>query len=292
MAQPATTAAAFDLQAADEAIGVRPETAMRLMQLTADERSTAQQIQEVVEADASLAARTLKLANSAMYGMRSRISRIDRAVAMLGCMTVGKLAASASVASAFKKVGINAPGLAPDTPWRYSLSVAFATETITAECRSLSSVAARRLGAESFVCGLIHDIGTLVQARLSFEPFTAAVKASLASGVPLITHERRLIGIDHADIGRRLAQHWSLPPALIQGVGAHHDPLVADQEHRNLACVIHTAVQLVRKAGTPCFDGDTDMSNLSSAMEHLHIDVRRTDKLVSTIQQRLQSVQF
>ncbi len=283
---------AFDILAADEAVGVRPETAVRVTQLAADDESTNKQLEEIIDADPSMAMRVLKLANSALYGMRSRILRIERAVAMLGRMTIGKLAASASVESAFRNVRIDAPGITKDTAWKFSASVAFATETVVSECRSLTSVTQRKLGAEAFVAGLIHDIGTVVQAKISPEPFGAAVTASLKSGVPLINHERRLIGIDHADIGRRLAEHWSLPAELIQGIGFHHDPLNADTEHRTLACVTHVAIQLVRRSGVVSFDGDTDMALLEPAMEFLRLDSRNTDKLVGIIRDRLDGVQF
>ncbi len=280
----------FDIQAASEAVGVRPETAVRLMQLARDPDATTEQLEEIIDADPSMAIRTLKLANSALYGMRSRISRIERAIIMLGRENVAKLAASTSVESAYKNVSIDAPGITPDTQWRFSASVAFATELIANECHGLTSVARRKLCAEAFVTGLIHDIGTIVQAKLSPKPFAAAVAASLKSGVPLINHERRLIGIDHADIGMRLAEHWALPADLIQGIGFHHDPLSADTEIRNLACVIHVTVQLVRKADVGSFDGDTDMVNLEPAMEHLHVDSRNTDKLVASIRERLSSI--
>lgn len=283
---------AFDLDAAAEAVGVRPETAVRLMQLSDDDDASVSQIQEVVDADPSMAMRTLKLANSALYGMRSRISRIDRAVAMLGCANIARLAATASVATAFQKIRLDVAGITPDTLWRYSASVAFSTETVIAECHGMSSIARRKLAAETFVIGLIHDVGILVQAKLATQPFTEAVNASLRSGVPLVRQERRLIGIDHAEIGKRLAMHWSLPPELINGIGFHHDPLAAESEQRTTACVIHVASQLVRKAGIPSFDGDTDMPELEGAMDHVRLDPRRVDQLANAIQDRLRSVQF
>ncbi len=98
--------------------------------------------------------------------------------------------------------------------------------------------------------------------------------------------------MDHAEIGMRLAKHRELPPDLVNGIGYHHDPQNAEPDYRVPACVIHTAAQLVRRAGTPSFDGDTDMALLESAMDHLHLDPRRADKVVSTIMERLKSVQF
>lgn len=289
MSGQSATTVELDIEAAEQAVGVRPETAVRLMQLAADQDATSGQLQEVIDADPSMTMRTLKLANSSYYGMPTRISRIDKAVTMLGMATIAKLAASSSMESAFKGVKVDAPGITAETPWRYSVSVAFATEIIAGECPTTSSVGLRRLSAEAFVTGLVHDIGTLVQAKLFTDNFNAAVNASLKTGLPLTQQESRFVGIDHAEIGLKLAQRWSLPPALANGIGFHHQPLEAEPDHRSLACVIHLAAHLVRRAGVPSFDGDTDTPLLESAMQHLHIDPLRTDKLVSTIANRLKS---
>lgn len=281
----------LDIHAAEEAVGVRPETALRLMQLAADEESTVEQLHSVIDADPSMTMRTLKLANSTFYGMPTRVSRTDKAITMLGVATIAKLASSTSIESAFRGINIDAPGVNGKTPWRYSLSVAFATDVIAAECTVSSAVGVRRLSAEAFVTGLIHDIGTLVQAKLHSQLFNAAVNTSLKTGLPLITVERRTIGIDHAQIGLRLAHHWSLPETLAGGIGFHHEPLSAEPDHRALACVIHLAAQLVRRAGVASFDGDADMPHVESAMNFLHIDPRRADHLVAAIAQRVLSIE-
>lgn len=292
MAVAAPTEVTFDVNAADRAIGVRPATAVQLMRLATDDSATAEQIQQVIDADPSMALRTLRLANSAAYGLSNKVSRIERAVALLGRMTIAKLASSASVEGAFGGFKIAAPGITGDTPWRYAVCVGFATEVVIGECHTMSSVAQRKLAAEAFVAGLIHDIGTLVQAKMSQEKFNQAVTGSLKSGVPLVSHERRLIGIDHAQIGERLAVHWSLPPELAGAIGLHHDPLSAKPEHRTLTCIIHVAAQLVRKAGVAALDGDTDMPQLGPAMEQLRLDPRKTDRLVQAIADRVKTIEI
>ena len=292
MASATTAGVSFDVSAAADSLGVRPQTALRIMQLAGDESACTAQFVEAVDADPTLAARTLKLANSSFYGMSHRIGRIDRAVVMLGQAGVAKLAASASIASAFQSINIDAPGIDRNTPWRYSIAVAFATEIIVNECRGLATVARNKLLADSFVAGLIHDIGIMVQAKRDPQKFGESVSASLQSGVSLVVHERRLMDMDHAYIGERLALHWKLPPELTQGIGYHHQPLAADTDFRMIACVIHTTAQLVRRAGVPCLDGDADMEHLGAAMDHLRIETQSADKLVDAIKTRVEKTPF
>jgi len=77
----------LDIRQAADAVGVRPETTLRLMQLARDENAHARDLEQIIDADPSMAIRTLKLANSAFYGMRSRVARLDRAITMLGVTT-------------------------------------------------------------------------------------------------------------------------------------------------------------------------------------------------------------
>jgi HD-like signal output (HDOD) protein len=283
----ATSSVSLDIEAAAQAIGVRPETALRIMSMANNSETPIAKLQEVIDSDPSMAMKTLKLANSAFFGMKSRVSRIDRAITLLGMSNVAKLAASTSVESAFRDIKIDGPGLTSETPWRFSLAVAFATEVTINHTFHAGTVQGRRLIAQAFVAGLIHDIGVLVQAKLHGKKFAEAVAASHQSGVPLDVEERRLVGIDHADIGKRLAGHWELPPELIHAIGYHADPMSADAEHRPLAAVIHATTQFVRKADVPALDGDTDAPNLAAALELLRIDPRDADKVIADVKEKV-----
>jgi len=285
---PSTTKTdAIDLDAAEQAIGVRPETALKLMNLAAQEDVPVKEIADTIDADPSMAAKTLKLANSSYFGMANKVSRIDRAVTMLGGAQIAKLAASSSVESAFKNVKISAPGISPATPWNFSLAVALTADFVANQCKTSSAVGTRRLSAEAFVAGLIHDIGMLAQAALNGDAFGQAVTASIKTGLPLIMQERRLIGYDHARVGLLLAERWSLPVTLVQGVGFHHEPLAAEPAHRDVPCVIYIAEYLVRQANVPSLDGDADAQYLTAALEFVRIDPTRLDKLAATARRRL-----
>ncbi len=279
----------FDIHAADHAVGVRPETAIQLMRLASDKDVEHKDIESVIDRDPNMAIRVLKLANSAFYGMRNRVVRIDRAIALLGGTTIAKLAASCSMDAAFAGLKINAPGITPDTARNYATSVAFAADVIVRHFPSSLSVATRKLGAEAFICGLIHDIGTVVQVRLYTKKFVEAVNTSIKTGLPLHTQERRFIGFDHAWIGRQLAEFWQLPRELINGIGFHAEPLEADSDYQLLACVVHVSSHLVRRAGIASFDGDTDTPMLEEAMSRLRIDPRDADKIASEIARKLQA---
>jgi len=53
------------------------------------------------------------------------------------------------------------------------------------------------------------------------------------------TGEREILGIDHCEVGRALAEHWKLPAVLVQPMAFHHHPERADEENRPLVYAVH-----------------------------------------------------
>ena len=66
-----------------------------------DPTATNDDLAAVVGRDPSLAARLLKIANSAFYGFRSQVETISRASAILGMQKIHDLVLAASVTKAF-----------------------------------------------------------------------------------------------------------------------------------------------------------------------------------------------
>ena len=56
--------------------------------------------------------------------------------------------------------------------------------------------------------------------------------------------ERKLMGFDHADVGRELLKAWHLPPGLVEAVGCHHQPQTA-KEFPVDAAIIHTSDYII-----------------------------------------------
>jgi HD-like signal output (HDOD) protein len=51
-------------------------------------------------------------------------------------------------------------------------------------------------------------------------------------------------GIDHAEVGARLAERWNFPDILVASIRYHHTPLKASGQFRDVVAVIYVANEL------------------------------------------------
>jgi len=194
-----------------EGLETLPAIAQRLLSLTSDPNVSFADIEQLVSADAALTARVLHMAASPFYGGKAA-KNVQAALVRLGLREVRNLALAASVSArhtdAFHR-----------NLWRYCLSCAVLAETL-----------AQRLGRtrfqEPFVCGLLHELGTLVMANLEGPGYQALVETIGGNGQT--EREQRLYGFTHCDLGALAAERWRLFDGLSQAIQFHHEPLTAE----------------------------------------------------------------
>jgi signal transduction histidine kinase len=82
-----------------------------------------------------------------------------------------------------------------------------------------------KLNAEdAFVCGLLHDIGKVAFDTAMPKSFARVVEMATLTRSDLADVERRVIGLDHALAGKRLAEAWNLPQLITQVIWLHGTP--------------------------------------------------------------------
>ena len=191
-----------------------PEVAQRLMATFGREDVSLRELASLIAQDPALTARLLRLANSARYRPRERITRLQDAAALIGLGPLRSLAMGACLARAFPAL----PGFDRLRFWRQNLATA-------AYARWLAST----LGLDTDiaeVAGLVLRSGELLM--LMAEPGTASLVESLAGAPDSIFALQRLhFGCTHADLSAELAVRWRFPPAIIDTLYTAGDPLAA-----------------------------------------------------------------
>jgi len=204
-------------------------------------------IGSIIVKDAAMTAKILKLVNSAFFGLGRQIASPSEAVGYLGTDTIKSLILFANTFS--QELPVKLDGLSMDSLWSHSLQVANAAKLVA----SIEG-AARDLVDESYVAGLLHDVGKLVLAANLGREYEQALEIARLRNVPLRAAEREVFGADHADIGGYLLGLWGLPVPVIEAIAFHHRPAAAVQKEFAPLTAVHAANWLA-SAGHPAVPG-------------------------------------
>lgn len=194
--------------------------ATRILSLTQDDRSSTRQLIELVSSDPSLTARILSVCGKASTGVRSESLTIEKAVSLLGFETIRQLTLAQKVMEVFAAPPDPADASGLDRPdfWRHCLAVACASRRIALELRTGLNP------EESFVLGLLHDLGKIALDTTMPKSFARVLKRSDETRGEISDVERSVLGVDHTVVGRRLAERWGLPQLIVDVVWLHHHP--------------------------------------------------------------------
>ncbi len=214
----------------------------QLAALLRDEHSSAADFERVIRPDPALTANLLRIANSAWFGLRSRADTIQQAITLLGIQRVYEAAASAALA---RVIPPRLAGYEIEAPafWQHSIAVAILAERLAREIGT-------RLPDLTFTAALLHDVGKLVISVFVSEESTAILARVRASGLPFVSAERAVLGVDHAEVGAEVACAWRLPDAAAWAARWHHQPKEAPpQADGTLVDLVHAADGLAHALG-------------------------------------------
>jgi HD-like signal output (HDOD) protein len=195
-----------------------PQVAMRVMTLSSKPDLAPRELVEVIQTDAGLTAKVLKLCNSAYYGFRREIASLPEAGNLLGCSTLVNLVVTSCTAMYFRNYG-GQSAEAARRQWERSITTAI----------SASLLAQVQGGVDRNRCytvGLLENVGHLVMERF-LPDLRGELESELLAGATRLEAEHAVLGIHHGEIGAQLAERWDFPPMLVDAIRHHHEPLRA-----------------------------------------------------------------
>ncbi len=195
-----------------QALPPLPQAMAEVMLALGNQALSAQRSIALIESDPALAARTLRLANSAFYGVPGRVGSIGDAVRLLGLRTVASVLSAAALHGLLKLPAC--PGFDFEAYWHHAIATALAARALA----PLAGVDAD----QAFLAGLMHDVGQLVLAAHLPADAQATIDHARQAGQPLHQAETALLGVSHAQVGAWVAQHWHFPAAIASAIERHH----------------------------------------------------------------------
>lgn len=253
-----------------------PPIVGKLTRLISDEKATAPQIAALIEKDQVLTGKVLKMVNSAFYGFPRRISTVSNAIVLLGFNVIRTLVITASIFETMQSSDLSL--------WEHSLGVA-AASGILAQKLELKNP------EEVTTAGLLHDLGKVV-IRTEFPEFYKQIRQLVREKrIYFYEAEKEILGIDHSEIGRLLANQWNLPERLVEPIAYHHEPEKARKFKKETA-IVHFADIMTRAVGYGS-GGDPWVPPLSEkAWKRLKLNEEILAEIIPIFEDRILELRF
>lgn len=194
-------------------------------------------IAALVERSQGLAARILRQANSAYYGIQTEVSSLSHAIRLLGLNELRNMIVKLGISSALRQLPL--PKEFPfEKLWAHQLFTANIARNIA---RDIPRVAGAITPDELYAAGLLHDMGKTMLAALCPADWAAIHDLALCESIPFSQAEENYWGLDHSVVGARLLTFWGIPSRLTELVNWHHSPQLAKPDFHAPACLLATA---------------------------------------------------
>mgnify|MGYP005849237179 CR=1 FL=1 len=173
------------------------------------------EVSDIISQDQNLVAQILKLANSALTGLRRRVTSLSTALKVLGARPMKNLLLSLTVR----------PFLQAHTElqlWEHSLACALVARRLAQQTRLVDP-------EEAFTAGLLHDIGKTILLRYFPRSYRRVLSIARQQKCPLFLAERLVFSVTHAEVGGWLLERWRIPSPFCEAVALHHVPVPETQ---------------------------------------------------------------
>lgn len=192
--------------------GVRPFSTVvqRLVDHISRADFNLDEVRKLIELDPALAARILRVANSAAYRGLGPCASVSQAVVRIGATNISGLAMAMSTMALFRDLG----GIGRKIRDHSAGTAVVARElALSLNCAPLSS--------KVFLAGLLHDIGKLLILQSGDKMYAELVAREM---VPATIHlrERAMWGFDHGLLGANVLRSWNIPAPIPQLIAWHH----------------------------------------------------------------------
>jgi diguanylate cyclase (GGDEF)-like protein len=258
-----------------------PAVALEVLKLTSQQQVDVDRLRECIERDPALVSRILRVVNSSLFALRSEVSNLNQALALLGTKPLKLLVLGFSLPD---NLFVGMAGDILRRYWRRTLTKAVAA-------REISEAFFRLPGDDAFLAGLLQDVGILVLLQEFGEPYVQFLDVAFSKGNDVGALSTRSFGFDHAELTAQLLERWGLPHTLVEAIRAGRPPAtIADlpSTARCLPQILHLAELL---AGLLTENRRDMLSDLLQAADRYHaLRPNQLSELVGKLQEKVEQL--
>ena len=225
-----------------------PHVASQAIALIEDPNISAARLTDLLGKDPALAARVLKIANSAMFSCQREITTLNQAIMVIGFKALKGIIVDATLRQLNRKFGPTEKMV-----WENSTCTA-------AACQIISKHLKKAYADEAFLLGLLHDLGKIVLLRQMTKEYEAIVQTT-KQGKAFHDIEQAELGFGHQLIGALVAKKWNFSHETCQVILHHHDPVESTAspiDEKTL--IVQTSDMMAHVAGYGHLEGYPDLS--------------------------------
>lgn len=199
-------------------------------------------LNKVIMLDPILTCKVLKVVNSTYFSMTNSVNSIVKAIILVGVNTIRNLAFTSDFSNQNQKEDFLNWGLDSRGYWEHSIAVA-----------SITKLLGKHIGEpkekleEYYICGLVHDIGKVLFQIYFKEQYLHIINKSEEEGSSLIDSENYYLEMNHTQMGRTLAEQFSLSKAVMNSIEFHHNPGETDEKYSFVVSAVHLANYFVNR---------------------------------------------
>lgn len=198
------------------------------------EDTAVERVAAMIGSDLGMSSKVLQLVNSSFFGLPHHVTCPKHAVVLLGLNTIRPLALSAGTFSKFDAPKLVGYSLARAID--HGLAVGMLARNIAEfETKDTSTI------DDSFIAGMMHDIGKLILATHLPDRFEEALTLADQTEQPLWRAEMAVLGTTHAAVGAHLLGLWGLPNSIVEAVALHHQPSLTSDDAFSPLTAVHMA---------------------------------------------------
>lgn len=191
-----------------------PHVASRAISMVENPDTTAQELTDLLSTDVALAARVLKIANSAMFSRQREITTLDQAIMIIGFKALKGIIVAATLRQLAKTFSPTQKRV-----WENSMATAMCAALLTRRLK-------KPFVEEIFLLGLMHALGQivlLIQSDTS-KQYRQVLDEIAQSSVDYATAEQKIFGFAHPLIGALVAKKWNFSSDTCQVILHYRDP--------------------------------------------------------------------
>ncbi|MFQ5461629.1 MAG: HDOD domain-containing protein [Phycisphaerae bacterium] len=263
------------------AVPSMPQVVARFLEIMQDPNFSYSDLVKVLSVDPGTVGEILRLANSALFGVRNKIVSLRQALTLLGPKRTRSLILGRYLVDTISNQ--RCAGVDMSYFWRRSLAGSVLAS------RFAERVLPRHRD-EAFIAALLADIGIPILAEaLPTDYQDLAAEHCPHGNVVTPEQESGTVGATHGEVSGIVLAHWGLPESICKAVVLHHAANPGEGDIAAVARLLHASDQIAKLLCEVCKNSEI-VAVCTQATQFAGIELSMLADLLPTIERDIEEL--